>query len=86
MLLSIIAVSFVIELFLVAPPGGAVMKGFVPTITGDSVYAAVGILGVRARKYMIRSINNALRLLLCLTIFSYTLRLFNPDVSKLLSQ
>ncbi len=50
---------FVTELFLVAPPFGQVMKGFIPTIDPKSVYAAVGILGVCSKRKRINGkLNN----------------------------
>ena len=45
-LVGVIALCFVTELFLVAPPCVPVLKGFIPTLSSESISAAVGILGV----------------------------------------
>ncbi|MGN6604133.1 MAG: Nramp family divalent metal transporter [Ginsengibacter sp.] len=45
-LVMIIGVSFLIEMFIVAPVYGDVVKGFLPTkLQGDSLYIAIGIIG-----------------------------------------
>jgi manganese transport protein len=45
-LVLIIGFSFLIEMFIVAPVYGDVLKGFVPTkLNGESLYIAIGIIG-----------------------------------------
>ncbi len=45
-LVAIIGISFLIEMFVVAPVYADVLKGFVPTkLNGESLYIAIGIIG-----------------------------------------
>eukprot|EP01116_Phalansterium_solitarium_P017520 TRINITY_DN4337_c0_g1_i1.p1 TRINITY_DN4337_c0_g1~~TRINITY_DN4337_c0_g1_i1.p1 ORF type:complete len:557 (-),score=241.80 TRINITY_DN4337_c0_g1_i1:418-2088(-) len=44
-LLAIIGVCFIVELFLAKPVAIDVLKGFVPSLTNESVYIAMGIIG-----------------------------------------
>jgi manganese transport protein len=44
-LVFIIGCSFLIEMFLAKPDVGELVKGFVPRLTGESLYVAIGILG-----------------------------------------
>lgn len=44
-LLGVIGAAYVLEIFLARPPAGAVMGGLVPSIDGESLPVAVGILG-----------------------------------------
>ncbi len=45
-LVSIIGFSFLIEMFIVSPVYGEVVKGFVPSkLNGDALYIAIGIIG-----------------------------------------
>ena len=45
-LVFIIGISFLIEMFIVSPDYGEVMKGFVPGVLhGDALYIAIGIIG-----------------------------------------
>jgi len=45
LLVGLIGLSFVVELFLARPVWGDVARGFVPWLTKDSLYVAMGILG-----------------------------------------
>ncbi|GET22612.1 Nramp family divalent metal transporter [Prolixibacter denitrificans] len=45
-LVSVIGLSFLVEMFIVSPVYGDVMKGFVPSkLGGDALYIAIGIIG-----------------------------------------
>lgn len=44
-LVFIIGCSFLIEMFLAKPNMGQLVQGFVPRLTGESLYVAIGILG-----------------------------------------
>lgn len=45
-LVSIIGVSFLVEMFIVSPVYGEVAKGFIPSkLNGDALYIAIGIIG-----------------------------------------
>jgi manganese transport protein len=45
-LVAIIGLSFLVEMFIVAPVYGDVVKGFVPTkLNGEALYIAIGIIG-----------------------------------------
>ncbi|MDP4285659.1 MAG: Nramp family divalent metal transporter [Bacteroidota bacterium] len=45
-LVAIIGLSFLVEMFIVAPVYGNVVKGFVPSkLNGDALYIAIGIIG-----------------------------------------
>jgi len=45
-LVAIIGLSFLVEMFIVAPVYGDVIKGFVPTkLNGEGLYIAIGIIG-----------------------------------------
>lgn len=45
-LVAIIGVSFLVEMFIVAPVYADVLKGFVPTkLSGDALYISIGIIG-----------------------------------------
>ena len=45
-LVFIIGLSFIVEMFIVAPVYGDVVKGFIPSkLNGDALYIAIGIIG-----------------------------------------
>lgn len=45
-LISIIGVSFLIQLFIVKPQAGEIVQGFLPqALSGDALYIAIGIIG-----------------------------------------
>ena len=45
-MVSIIGLSFLVEMFIVAPVYGEVAKGFIPSkLNGDALYIAIGIIG-----------------------------------------
>lgn len=45
-LVSVIGISFLVEMFIVSPDYGEVAKGFIPTdLSGDALYIAIGIIG-----------------------------------------
>ena len=45
-LVSVIGISFLVEMFIVSPVYGEVAKGFVPSkLNGDALYIAIGIIG-----------------------------------------
>jgi manganese transport protein len=44
-LITVVGVSFIIEIFLARPEWGAVLSGFVPRLSGGSLYVAIGIVG-----------------------------------------
>ena len=45
-LVSIIGLSFLVEMFIVSPVYGEVAKGFIPSnLNGDALYIAIGIIG-----------------------------------------
>src|SRR5690606_37535898 len=45
-LVSIIGVSFVVELFFAQPDTGEVLQGFIPSsLSGEALYIAIGIIG-----------------------------------------
>ena len=45
-LVFIIGFSFIVEMFIVAPVYGNIIKGFIPTkLNGDGLYIAIGIIG-----------------------------------------
>jgi manganese transport protein len=45
-MIFIVGLSFLIEMFIVGPDLGGVVKGFIPTnLTGNSLYLAIGIIG-----------------------------------------
>jgi len=45
-LLGIIVVCFVIEMILAKPDPVLIMEGFIPTVDKESIYIAIGIIGV----------------------------------------
>eukprot|EP01113_Clastostelium_recurvatum_P012595 TRINITY_DN1653_c0_g2_i2.p1 TRINITY_DN1653_c0_g2~~TRINITY_DN1653_c0_g2_i2.p1 ORF type:complete len:590 (-),score=112.88 TRINITY_DN1653_c0_g2_i2:17-1786(-) len=92
LLLGIIGMCFIVELFMIAPPGADVMSGFVPQLSSESISAAVGILGatvmphnfylhsglVQSRKfaYNIRNLRQAFKFNVIDTVISLNFAFF----------